>query len=261
MNPLSQNVNLSYFDQARFNFQSEPFETPRAKATFKIPIETWGVHCTHRKDVRRYSYRVNSYIPLESLSEKALFSFKITSQITGKTIQVHLFKDPVNRFEVDGVINAANETLLGGGGVDQEIHDGAGPNLVKECAFLDGCAVGEAVITKGYDLPGKYVLHTVGPLLKETGAGDTEALESCYNSCLDLCDKYRLRSVVAPCVACGFYAFPLAESAKVVRKVLQDYVDSGRSVLKTVVLSVPRNIESQTYLNEFSQGNHDSPSF
>lgn len=244
-----------FHDTERVRFLSKPFATLSDKIAFETPLHLWGIVCDYLGQERRSNYRIpkGSYIPLEDMSKAAFYSCDITSKKTGQTIGVHLTDQPINRFETDGVINAANESLLGGGGVDKRLHDGAGPNLVRECALHDGCQVGEAVITKGYDLPNKYVLHTVGPLLKPSGKGDEKALTACYKSSLELCDRYKLKSLAAPCVACGFYAFPIKDSARIVRKVLQDYVDTRGSTLKTVVLSLRTPVSRAAYQEEFSK--------
>jgi O-acetyl-ADP-ribose deacetylase (regulator of RNase III) len=242
---------LNYFDQMRQKYRLEPFEDKRAEVNFKVSLENWGSSCDASHLTRRQFYRVENYYTLDQVAQEAPFKMKLTSEDGKRSIDVYLVREPINRFEADAVINAANETLLGGGGADQEIHEGAGPNLVKECAYHNGCEVGEAVITKGYDLPAKYVLHTVGPLLLEDGQGDKPALASCYKNCLNLCDRYKLESVVAPCVACGFYAFPLNDAAAVVKRTLKEYLVNGGSTVKTVILSVPKDKEWAAYQKIF----------
>lgn len=256
---------ISYFDQMRLKYQEMPFEDKRAEADFFIPLGGWGSCCDSTRSSRRQFYRVEQFFTLEQVAERAPFKVTLTSKDDKRSVDVYLVREPINQFETDAVINAANETLLGGGGADQEIHEGAGPNLVKECAYLDGCEVGESVITKGYDLPAKYVLHTVGPLLLESGKGNEKALTNCYANSLALCDKYGLESVVAPCVACGFYAYPLEDAAAVVKKTLQDYLEKGQdsfeegqgylelggSTVKTVILSVPKETEWTAYKKVF----------
>ena len=113
-------------------------------------------------------------------------------------------------------MNAANESLLGGGGVDFAIHNASGPLLLRECAqFSDGCDVGGAVITKGYDLPSDFVIHTVGPILQDNGEPDDDALSRCYVSCLALCDENGIEDVVFPGISMGFYGFPWPRATQV----------------------------------------------
>jgi O-acetyl-ADP-ribose deacetylase (regulator of RNase III) len=252
---------LSYYEKARRQFIAAPFENERAKETFKVPLKDWGKVCESAKEERRKFYRVDKYVTPDEFSKNASLQCQIASKKSGKVLDVFITRTTVSKIEADAAINPANETLLGGGGGDKEIHDGAGPNLVKECAHIKGgCDVGKAKVTKGYDLPAKYVIHTVGPLLKSDGKGDDRALKSCYTSSLALCDKLGLESISIPCVACGFYAFPLPQSAAVVRKTLEDYADSDTSTVKTAVLCVPRDIEWEAYSKEFNNLKKESPS-
>ena len=246
----------SYYRDACLRYQRTPFENSRSEFEFNIPLAEWGSFCEKNRDVRRQQhYRVERYIPIHQVADlPGSFSCRISSdQAPGSFVQVYIIKESVTHFECDAVVNAANESLLGGGGVDHAIHQGAGPNLVKECAFLNGCEVGEAKITKGYDLAAKYVLHTVAPILSKSGTPDEVALESCYQSCFKLCDQYQLRSIAIPCIGCGFYGFPLDKSAAVVKKVLQEYVDSAEGLpsIKTVVLSVFTDEQFETYRRAF----------
>lgn len=246
----------SYYREACLRFQQMPFENAQSESAFNVPLSEWGSFCEENQEVRRYQvYQVPNYIPVREVSDyPGSFSYRITS---GKTpdvfIQVHIIKESVTHFECDAVINAANEALFGGGGIDYAIHQGAGSNLVRECAYLNGCKVGEAKITKGYDLPAKYVLHTVAPILSGSGVPDESALESCYQSCFRLCDQNRLRSIAIPCIGCGFYGFPLDKSAAIVKKALQEYIDSAEetSAIETVILSVFTDEQLEIYRKAF----------
>jgi len=121
----------------------------------------------------------------------------------------------ITTMEVEAIVNAANETLLGGGGVDGAIHRAAGPRLLDECRQIGGCPTGQARITRGYDLRAKHVIHTVGPVWQGGEHGEAELLASCYRSSLTLASENRTRSLALPAVSCGVYGYPLNAAARI----------------------------------------------
>ncbi len=240
----------TFFEAKCRMLQNARFANERDQAHFNMPLEQWAHFCTSQQQERRSFYRVGKFTEIEQIDPESSLEHTFTSRNTPKTLRVILAQGSVVHFETDGVINAANESLLGGGGVDRVIHDGAGPNLLRECAFIGGCKTGEAVITKGYELPAKYVLHTVGP---EGDSGDQEALKKCYEACFKLCDEYYLKTLAAPCVGCGIYGFPLLTSAQVVKAVIQTYLDKGDPTLEVIILALFTEEEWKAYMSVFNR--------
>ena len=131
-----------------------------------------------------------------------------------------VYRGDITKLKADAIVNAANKTLLGGGGVDGAIHRAAGPELKAYCAKLHGCATGEAKITPGFNLPSKYIIHTVGPIGEKP-----HLLKSCYYNCMNIAEKKKCKSIVFCCISTGIYGYPNAPAAKIAISTVQDWLN------------------------------------
>ena len=146
-----------------------------------------------------------------------------------KSIQV--MQGDITKQTVDAIVNAANSSLLGGGGVDGAIHRAAGPGLLVECRLLGGCKTGEAKATNGHKLQAKYVIHTVGPVWRGGNHDEERLLASCYRSCLEVANKLRVTSIAFPAISTGIYGFPKQRAAKIAVKEVQGYIGDIETLL------------------------------
>ncbi len=146
---------------------------------------------------------------------------------------IRIIQADITALRVDAIVNAANSSLLGGGGVDGAIHRAAGPELYEECRLLGGCGTSEAKITRGYKLPAKWIIHTVGPIWHEGRRGESLKLARCYRNCLSLAVKHSVRTIAFPAISTGAYGFPYRHAAEIAVRETKDFMKTNDS-LKTV---------------------------
>lgn len=158
------------------------------------------------------------------------------SRISSIRDRIQIVQGDITRQAVDAIVNAANTTLLGGGGVDGAIHSAAGPKLLEECRALQGCATGEAKITRGYRLPARWVIHTVGPVWEGGNHGESELLASCYRNSLDLARQKAAATVAFPSISTGAYRFPIERACRIAVREITDFLLNHRSPDRVIVV-------------------------
>jgi len=151
-----------------------------------------------------------------------------------KAERIGIVEGDITKEHVDAIVNAANTTLLGGGGVDGAIHRAAGPRLLKECETLGGCPTGEAKITKGYSLPAKWVIHTVGPVWRDGKHGEDELLANCYRNSLALAEQHDIRTIAFPAISTGVYRFPLERATRIAIREARAFLNQSGVVEKVI---------------------------
>ena len=154
---------------------------------------------------------------------------------------LQIIRQDITKMNVDAIVNAANSSLLGGGGVDGCIHRAAGIELLEECRTLNGCKTGCAKITKGYNLPAKYVIHTVGPVWYGGKRNEHELLKSCYLSSLKLARENDIKTIAFPAISCGVYRFPVDEAVKIATSTVKEYLGKNDSIEEVVFVCFDSN--------------------
>jgi len=175
--------------------------------------------------------------------------------------RIEIIQGDITKVQADAIVNAANPTLLGGGGVDGAIHRAAGPELREECAKLGGCKTGEAKITKGYRLPAKWVIHTVGPVWHGGNQNEDQLLANCYRNSLQLALQYNIRTIAFPAISTGAYRFPLERATKIAIAEVKKFLEQHPKIEKVIFVCFDK-YTTETYkriLAEVLETNSTTP--
>ena len=162
------------------------------------------------------------------------------------SVVITVIRSDITTLSVDAIVNAANITLLGGGGVDGAIHDAAGPALLAECRRLGGCKTGDAKITRGYNLPAPFIIHTVGPVWEGGKNNESQLLASCYRRSLEIADEKNLKSIAFPCISTGIYRYPAQQAAEIAIATIIGFAQTATSK-KEIIFCCFSSSDYQTY--------------
>ncbi len=166
--------------------------------------------------------------------------------------RVEIVEGDITKQKVDAIVNAANNSLLGGGGVDGAIHRAAGPELIKECKTLGGCPTGQAKITRGYKLPAKFIIHAVGPVYRNGRYNEPELLANCYRNCLRLAVENNVKTIAFPAISTGAYGYPLAEATRIAMKETKAFLEKDKTIEKVVFVCFGKQTY-ETYKRIFTE--------
>lgn len=166
--------------------------------------------------------------------------------------RVEIVEGDITKQKVDAIVNAANNSLLGGGGVDGAIHRAAGPELLAECKTLGGCPTGQAKITRGYKLPAKFIIHTVGPVYRDGKHNEPELLANCYRSCLRLAVENNIKTIAFPAISTGAYGYPLDEATRIAMKETKTFLEKDSTIEKVIFVCFGKQ-SYETYKKIFTE--------